>query len=78
LGSHHIASGEVQYTLGLFEFFLLGNEMTAELFVSSAYKIYASKLGTEHKSSQDVRTMLAAIRQTVETFEAEAEVPGPN
>lgn len=45
--------------------------MTAELFVSSAYKIYAAKLGSDHKSSQDVRTMLAAIRQTVDTFEVE-------
>lgn len=50
---------------------IAGNEMTAELFVSSAYKIYVAKLGTEHKSSQDVRTMLAAIRQTVDTFEAD-------
>lgn len=66
LGSHHIASGEVQYTLGLFEFFLLGNEMTAELFVSSALKIYGTKLGSDHSSTEDVKSMLDIIRQTVD------------
>ena len=66
LGSHHIASGEVQYTLGLFEYFLLGNEMTAELFVSSALKIYIAKLGADHKSTEDVKEVLDLVRMSLE------------
>jgi tetratricopeptide (TPR) repeat protein len=40
LGVGHIATGEIEYTIGLFEFFLLGNEGNAEVFMNSAYHTY--------------------------------------
>ena len=38
LGAVHIATGDVQFTLGLFELYLLGNEEVSETFVAIAHK----------------------------------------
>jgi tetratricopeptide (TPR) repeat protein len=63
LGHTHIATGEAQYTIGLFEYFLLGNERAAESFIVSAQKTYESTLGEAHASSQHVLSILILIRQ---------------
>ena len=44
LGVGHIATGEIEYT-GLFEFFLLGHEANAEVFMNSAFHTYKNSLG---------------------------------
>ena len=41
----YVCPGEVQYTLGLFEFFLLGNDVKAETFILSAVNAYEMQLG---------------------------------
>jgi tetratricopeptide (TPR) repeat protein len=63
LGHTHIATGEAQYTIGLFEYFLLGNERAAESFIVAAQKTYESTLGEAHASSQHVHSILILIRQ---------------
>jgi tetratricopeptide (TPR) repeat protein len=63
LGHTHIATGEAQYTIGLFEYFLLGNERAAESFIVAAQKTYESTLGEAHASSQHVHSILMLIRQ---------------
>ena len=63
LGQGHIATGEVQYTLGLFEFFLLFNETLAEGLIGAAMQTYEMQLGPEHPSSKHVSTMLALVQQ---------------
>lgn len=65
LGNSHIATGEVQYTLGLYEFFLLGNESMAESFVLSALHAYEMQLGANHPSCKHVTMMLALIQQSI-------------
>jgi tetratricopeptide (TPR) repeat protein len=62
LGHTHIATGEVQYTIGLFEYFLLGNERAAESFIVAAQKTYEAILGEAHASSQHVHSVLNLIR----------------
>jgi len=42
---NNLCPGEVQYTLGLFEFFLLGNDVKAETFILSAVNAYEMQLG---------------------------------
>lgn len=72
LGNSHIATGlsvtlpyfmsipvgEVQYTIGLYEFFLLGNESMAESFILSALHAYEMQLGLNHPSCKHVTTVL--------------------
>jgi tetratricopeptide (TPR) repeat protein len=65
LGNGHIATGEVQYTLGLFEFFLLFNEAIAEGLVVSALRSYEMQLGPAHPSTKHVNSMLALIQQQI-------------
>lgn len=62
LGHAHIATGEAQYTIGLFEFFLLGNDRAAEAFIVAAQKTYESTLGEAHASSQHVHGILQLVR----------------
>lgn len=76
LGNNHIATGEVQYTLGLFEFFLLGskqqdltgqqavqsNVVLAYHFVNAALDAYMMQLGAEHPSTRHVSAMLHLIK----------------
>lgn len=63
LGQAHIATGEVQYTLGLFEFFLLFNETLAEGLIGSALSTYEMQLGPEHPSTRHVSSMLGLVQQ---------------
>mmetsp|Transcript_2991 Transcript_2991/g.5094 ORF Transcript_2991/g.5094 Transcript_2991/m.5094 type:complete len:404 (+) Transcript_2991:50-1261(+) len=65
LGNGHIATGEVQYTLGLFEFFLLFNEGVAEGLVVSALRSYEMQLGPAHPSTKHVSSMLQLIQQQI-------------
>lgn len=64
LGAGHIASGEAQYTLGLFEYYLLGNDITAESLINNALHVYELKLGDTHRSTEDVVAMLKLIRDS--------------
>eukprot|EP00607_Mallomonas_marina_P008042 CAMPEP_0182418528 /NCGR_PEP_ID=MMETSP1167-20130531/2931_1 /TAXON_ID=2988 /ORGANISM="Mallomonas Sp, Strain CCMP3275" /LENGTH=309 /DNA_ID=CAMNT_0024592775 /DNA_START=470 /DNA_END=1399 /DNA_ORIENTATION=+ len=63
LGENHIASGEVQYTLGLFEFFLLNHFQEADTFILTAYKTYDQQLGSGHPSTRHVHAVLDFLRQ---------------
>ena len=63
LGAMHIATGEVQFTLGLFELYLLGNNDAAEAFVAAAQKSYESQLGPDHPSAIHVTNCLAMVMQ---------------
>jgi tetratricopeptide (TPR) repeat protein len=62
LGINHIATGEVQFTLGLFEHFLLGNQVAAESYMTSAAVVYESQLGTQHASTKHVESILAIVK----------------
>lgn len=65
LGNGHIATGEVQYTLGLFEFFLLFNETVAEGLIVAALRSYEMQLGPAHPSTKHVSSMLALVQQQI-------------
>jgi hypothetical protein len=66
LGAHHIATGEVQYTIGLFEYFLFGNVNNAEKFISTAHSVYIQQLDEKHPSRVHVATVLELVRQQME------------
>ncbi|KAG2766986.1 hypothetical protein PC129_g10959 [Phytophthora cactorum] len=53
LGAKHVATGEVQYTLGLLYLFM-GDHLQAKAFVKQALDIYVDALGPEHPSTVDV------------------------
>lgn len=63
LGDNHIATGEVQYSLGLFEFFIIGNEEESARYMSVAHEIYQSQLGDSHASTLHVSAVLALVNQ---------------
>ncbi len=62
LGPNHIATGEVLFTLGTFDFFLLGNQNTAEDSIQAALSIYESQLGNEHPSTLHVINILSQVK----------------
>ena len=61
LGAVHIATGEAQFTLGLFELYLIGNIDAANAYVSSAQISYESQLGPDHPSAIHVILCLEMI-----------------
>lgn len=63
LGAHHIATGEVQYCLGLFEFFIHGNEPKSAEYMVMAHKIYDAQLGPSHSSTLHVKAVLSLVQQ---------------
>ena len=63
LGSTHIATGEVEFTIGLYEYFLLTNIPSAEIFLQNAKAVYEVQLGEEHNSTKHVVTVLELISQ---------------
>lgn len=65
LGDNHIATGEVQYSLGLFEFFILGNEEESARYMGVALEIYQSQLGASHASTLHVSAVLSLVNQQV-------------
>lgn len=65
LGNGHIATGEIQYTIGLFEFLLLSNETMAETFVIAALQSYEIQLGAAHSSTKHVANMLEIVQQSI-------------
>jgi tetratricopeptide (TPR) repeat protein len=58
LGIVHIATGEAQFTLGLFELYLMGNITAASAYISSAQRSYESQLGSDHPSAVHVTSCL--------------------
>lgn len=76
LGDNHIATGEVQYSLGLFEFFISGNEEEASRYMSVAHEIYQSQLGQSHASTLHVSAVLSLVNQQV--MEKEGGILRPN
>ena len=65
LGDSHIATGEVEYSLGLFEFFILGNEPAAATFMEMAHSIYDTQLGPSHASTLHVKAVLTLVKQQI-------------
>jgi tetratricopeptide (TPR) repeat protein len=63
LGAAHIATGEAQFTLGLFEFLLLGNDTMAESFMQQAHRAYELQLGSAHLSVKHVAKLLNAVKE---------------
>ena len=62
LGENHIASGEALFTIGIFDFFLLGQQFSAEEFIKAAYAIYQSQLGSDHPSTTHVDSVLSQVK----------------
>lgn len=65
LGNGHIATGEIQYTLGLFDFLLLNNEASAEHFIVAALQAYELQLGAAHSSTKHVGNMLEVVQHAI-------------
>jgi tetratricopeptide (TPR) repeat protein len=63
LGEQHIATGEVQYSIGLYEFFIVGNEVSAFEFMNMAYNIYEIQLGSAHNSTLHVKAVMNLVQQ---------------
>lgn len=65
LGNGHIATGEIQYTLGLFEFMLRNNDTLAENLMVAALQAYEMQLGPAHSSTKHVSNMLEIVQQSI-------------
>jgi tetratricopeptide (TPR) repeat protein len=63
LGEQHIATGEVQYSIGLYEFFIVGNEVSAFEFMNLAHNIYEMQLGSAHNSTLHVKAVMNLVQQ---------------
>jgi tetratricopeptide (TPR) repeat protein len=76
LGVAHIATGEVEYTIGLFEFFLIGNENRAQDLIESAQRTYITSLGERHPSTEHISSVLNLVRSQTgnKLFQASAEL----
>ena len=61
LGNRHIAIGEVQYTLGLFEYLILNSDNAASTFTLAALEAYESNYGLDHLSTKHV----AAVHELI-------------
>jgi tetratricopeptide (TPR) repeat protein len=65
LGPGHIATGECQYTLGMFEFFLLRNDEAAYRLVAKAHAVYVTKLGIDNSSTEDLGSMKLILKNAI-------------
>lgn len=65
LGAVHIATGEVQFTLGLFEMYLIGNLPAADSYIIAAQRSYESQLGANHPSSVHVTSCLELLTSKI-------------
>ena len=76
LGINHIATGEVQYTIGLFEFFLIGNDNNALGLIEEAQTTYIKSLGEMHPSTEHISSVLDLVRNQTgnKLFQASAEL----
>eukprot|EP00602_Paraphysomonas_sp_CaronLab_P002222 CAMPEP_0185029050 /NCGR_PEP_ID=MMETSP1103-20130426/15131_1 /TAXON_ID=36769 /ORGANISM="Paraphysomonas bandaiensis, Strain Caron Lab Isolate" /LENGTH=367 /DNA_ID=CAMNT_0027563661 /DNA_START=129 /DNA_END=1232 /DNA_ORIENTATION=- len=72
LGDNHIATGEVEYSLGLFEFFILGNEPSSASYMEMAHSIYDRQLGPSHASTLHVKAVLTLVKQNI--YESEDDM----
>lgn len=63
LGINHIATGEAQYTLGLFEYFFTGNEGAASFYLLGSKTTYFEQLGPGHPSTLHVTTVYDLLGQ---------------
>jgi tetratricopeptide (TPR) repeat protein len=68
LGSSHIATGEAQYTLGLFEYFFMGNEAAAAFYLLASKTVYSDQLGAGHPSSILVKSVYELLCKTDTTL----------
>jgi hypothetical protein len=64
LGSTHIATGEVEFTIGLFEYFLLNNIQSADIFLLNAKAVFEAQLGEDHISTKHVNSVLSLLAQS--------------
>ena len=63
LGSTHIATGEVEFTIGLYEYFLLNNIPSSEIFLHNAKAVFEAQLGEDHASTKHVTSVLTLLTQ---------------
>ena len=63
LGETHITIGESLYTMGLFDFFLLGNETSADNLLESALNSYELNYTSDHPSTKHVKKVFTLVRQ---------------
>jgi tetratricopeptide (TPR) repeat protein len=63
LGDQHIATGEVEYSIGLYEFFIVGSEVSAHEYMSMAHAIYETQLGGAHNSTLHVKAVMNLVQQ---------------
>ena len=73
IGDTHIATGEVLYTIGLFEFLYLKNATSALSFIASAREVYKSSLGDSHDSTLQVENVIRLIQERAD-MEAERSI----
>jgi hypothetical protein len=62
LGTHHIATGESSYTLGLLYNFL-DERKQAKQHMTRALAVYEQSLGKDHHSTKDVTNALNALME---------------
>ena len=74
IGETHIATGEVLYTIGLFEFLYQKNTASALSFIASAREVYKSSLGDSHDSTLQVENVIRLIQERAD-MEAERSSP---
>jgi tetratricopeptide (TPR) repeat protein len=67
LGIVHIATGEAQFTLGLFELYLIGNMPAASAYITSAQRSYESQLGADHPSAVHVTSCLELLSMKLQS-----------
>lgn len=65
LGSSHITIGEAQCTLGLFDFFLIKMEKSAETHIINALKAYEANYGADHASTKHVQSILSLVQKEI-------------
>lgn len=63
LGESHIATGEAEYCLGLFHYYIFGNDDSGTRLLSNALNIYEVQLGSAHSSTIHVRAILVYMQQ---------------
>jgi tetratricopeptide (TPR) repeat protein len=63
LGDQHIATGEVEYSIGLYEFFIVGSDVSAHEYMSMAHAIYETQLGGAHNSTLHVKAVMNLVQQ---------------
>ena len=66
LGTRHIAVGEVQFTLGLFGFFIISDLETSKGYIGEALEIYEQQLGETSVSTTQVCNFLKLVNEAID------------